>query len=1261
MVRVAVILLIRRRRAPVGGSSVPVVDFSDSTGIITVNDGALAYVRIEDAAGGTGSEYTTGNLTAGDNLTLYAAGYDANGNYIADTTVNWSTTGSLDEQTSTGTSSFTFNSSTAPTSGTIEADYVGAGVDDDATGEITVSVGALNYLKIRTAANNGGEEFGNSTISTDDAVTFYAAGYDDEDNYIRDVGADWSLGGSLSGSGGTGTSFTYAPDVSGRSGAIAADTTGVTGDITGTITVIDGALAYVRIVDAAGGAGSEYTTGSLTAGDNLTLYAAGYDADDNYIADQSVDWSTTGTLDDTTATGASFTFNSHTAPASGTIEAGNAFLGVDDATGEITVSVGVLNSITIRTAANNDGIEFSDSTLSTDNAVTLYAAGYDDENNYRGAQSVTWSNGFGDLDAVSGTGNSYTFNPTTSGTSGRIIGTGGGFSDSTGVITVDDGELAYVLIRTASDGGGEEFADSILTADESLVVYAAGYDANDNFIDNESVTWSETGSLDNVSASGTSYTFNPSTAPTTGTLVATHAIQGVTGDATGTITVNVGALASVLLRTASGGEGVEFADSTITVDESVVIYAAGYDGDNNYRGAQSVTWSNGFGDLDAVSGMGSSYTFNPTTSGTSGRIIGTGGGFSDSTGVITVDDGELAYVLIRTASDGGGEEFADSILTADESLVVYAAGYDANDNFIDNESVTWSETGTLDNVSASGTSYTFNPSTAPTTGTLVATHATQGVTGDATGTITVNVGALASVLLRTASGGEGVEFADSTITVDESVVIYAAGYDGDNNYRGAQSVTWSNGFGDLDAVSGMGSSYTFNPTTSGTSGRIIGTGGGFSDSTGVITVNDGNLSRIVIQTVAGDGGAEFGSLIDSAGNSITLYAEGYDVEDNHIGSQDVIWELDGDSIGFFDTSSGTSNTLNFRVVNKAQVKITQGLLTDYSGIVTIRHGQPDSVIRITPQLVSGIANTEVSDSLIVLVIDAYGNRVANTEVDWSTPFDGQLNPGLNDITDSQGLARSKWTLKNSTVGRDTAYASVPDIPAQVLFEANVTQSEANALTYVSGNGQTDTVANTLASLLIVQVVDSVSNPVVGAGVTFAVNQSPSGGGDFKFVNNDSSVFSTLTAADGTAQAQFQLGSKTGVYKVYAINSQLSGSPIIFTATATPDVADSIIIVSGNGRTGTVGQALVDEPTVRVIDAFENAIENVEIVWTTPTGSNGFATPATSYTTATGDTSTVWTLRTDTGQDTLYATSGALTPALFTATAQPDVANTLILG
>ena len=318
---------------------------------VDVQEGALAYVRIEDAANGAGSEYTTGSLTAGDNLTLYAAGYDANGNYIADTTVNWSTTGSLDEQTSTGTSSFTFNSSTAPASGTIVADYADAGVNDDATGEITVSVGALNYLKIRTAANNGGEEFGDSTMTTDDAVTFYAAGYDDEDNYIRDVGADWSLGGSLSGSGGTGTSFTYAPDVSGRSGAIAADTTGVTGDITGTITVIDGALAYVRIVDAAGGAGSEYTTGSLTAGDNLTLYAAGYDADDNFVADQSVDWSTTGSLDDTTATGASFTFNSHTAPASGTIEAGNAFLGVDDATGEITVSVGALNSITIRTSS----------------------------------------------------------------------------------------------------------------------------------------------------------------------------------------------------------------------------------------------------------------------------------------------------------------------------------------------------------------------------------------------------------------------------------------------------------------------------------------------------------------------------------------------------------------------------------------------------------------------------------------------------------------------------------------------------------------------------------------------------------------------------------------------------------------------------------------------------------------------------------------------------------------------------------------------
>ncbi len=108
-------------------------------------------------------------------------------------------------------------------------------------------------------------------------------------------------------------------------------------------------------------------------------------------------------------------------------------------------------------------------------------------------------------------------------------------------ITVTTGELDHLIIRNASGGGGAEVGAQTLNTDQSLIVYAAGYDAASNFLGDQSVNWTLTGSLDGSGSTASSYTFSPSVAPTAGTIVAT---SGGINDATGTITVNTGALAS---------------------------------------------------------------------------------------------------------------------------------------------------------------------------------------------------------------------------------------------------------------------------------------------------------------------------------------------------------------------------------------------------------------------------------------------------------------------------------------------------------------------------------------------------------------------------------------------------------------------------------------------------------------------------------------------------------------------------------------------
>ena len=83
-------------------------------------------------------------------------------------------------------------------------------------------------------------------------------------------------------------------------------------------------------------------------------------------------------------------------------------------------------------------------------------------------------------------------------------------------------------------------------------------------------------------------------------------------------------------------------------------------------------------------------------------------------------------------------------MAAGGTLIVYAVGYDAQGNYVSDESVSWTATGVCSgNLSPmSGTSTTFTAATAGD-GTITADHAT--VTNDATGTITITATAVIDI------------------------------------------------------------------------------------------------------------------------------------------------------------------------------------------------------------------------------------------------------------------------------------------------------------------------------------------------------------------------------------------------------------------------------------------------------------------------------------------------------------------------------------
>ena len=212
------------------------------------------------------------------------------------------------------------------------------------------------------------------------------------------------------------------------------------------------------------------------------------------------------------------------------------------------------------------------------------------------------------------------------------------------------------------------------------------------------------------------------------------------------ITVDVNpAVASVWINEGVSGDRAEVRTNTMTTDDSYVVHGSRYDAYGNFIGEVPATavWD-ATGDYDAgdiVGTPGVSISFEPDNTGTVGTITiddpYNGVGVDDTTGYITVNVGVLDYIVIKDAAGGAGSEVTTLVVTADDTIQVWAAGYDADNNYVGDISVTWATTGSLDPTPAGpATSTVFTPTLAPTSGTITADDG-SGHT-DSTGTITVN-------------------------------------------------------------------------------------------------------------------------------------------------------------------------------------------------------------------------------------------------------------------------------------------------------------------------------------------------------------------------------------------------------------------------------------------------------------------------------------------------------------------------------------------
>ena len=733
--------------------------------------------------------------------------------------------------------------------------------------------------------------------------------------------------------------------------------------------------------------------------------------------------------------------------------------------------------------------------------------------------------------------------------------------------------------------------------------------------------------------------------------------------------IDPAALDSLHLFSGPSQSGTSYSQKadTLTAGSLFTLYVAGYDRYGNYiADVDTALWSSSGTLTPVVNHTGASLNYIPTRSNTQGRIrvqVSNPAVQGDSTGILTVQPAAISQVKIVLDSLGT-QELGDTTLTAADTLLLYAGGFDDQNNFVQLVAGDWlSQPGSLGKFRISGNE--DSTATGQKSVRFIADQAGNGTIrltysgySDLSGLITVQVGSPYQVVIRTAAGGAGSPAHNAiNMTTDESLTLYAAHYDVRNNFVNDLPVNWDtlrvSGDGLVDGLPASNASQiTFSPVQAG-AGRILvssTTPGILPDTTGVITVTNGTLDHIVI--VDGAGSAVTTDTL-AAGDSLKLFAAGYDADNNFLHYVNVSWSLVGDSIGSFAASTGDSTVFRASTVGTAYLQADSAAFSDATSNIRVIPGTAAQLSKITEtDGQSGVAGQQLPLPLRVRVKDVYGNEVEGDTVRW-LPLTGGSVSNPYSVTNASGIAEIYYTLSSST-GTDTIAATLPNvttIPDTVFFTATSEPDTGNVMQYVDEANDTLRVGSILSLVgpFRVKILDRFNNPVPNVRVSFSILKRPNGA-----INDSLTIYSDTTNAQGEAETYLHLGSRLGDYQIGAF-ATANPARLVFTGRANvPGNPAMLTIVSGGDQSDTVGQTLSSPIQVKITDVYENPVSG-EVIHFVPLN-GGSAFPTTDTTDAQGLTSSNWTLGTTSGtqQFRAYFESDPALSDTTTATALPDV-------
>ncbi len=244
-----------------------------------------------------------------------------------------------------------------------------------------------------------------------------------------------------------------------------------------------------------------------------------------------------------------------------------------------------------------------------------------------------------------------------------------------------------------------------------------------------------------------------------------------------------------------------------------------------------------------------------------------------------------------------------------------------------------------------------------------------------------------------------------------------------------------------------------------------------------------------------------------------------------------------------------------------------------------------------------------SFQLLQVSVTNNGSPVGNVTVTFTAPSKGASGTFVNgtatdtETTLSNGIATATSFKANTIAGGYSVTASATGATS-ATFSLTNTAGAAATITATAGSNQSAAAGSNFASALQATVVDSDSNPVSGAVVTFT---APSTGASGSFAASASSAAgATATAttnASGVATAPaLTAGGQLGTYTIGASVSGVSTSAN-FSLTNLTGAAAVITGGSGSPQYATKGTAFLKTLQATVTDNFSNPITGATVVFT----------------------------------------------------------------